>query len=52
MESRFSMANDRTTVNVSHKTWKRLTLRKEPGKTYDDVITELLDLADEVEEES
>ena len=43
------MANDRTTVNVSHDTWKRLTMRKEPGKTYDDVIAELLDTVEECE---
>lgn len=42
---------ERTTVNVSKETWKRLTLRRDPGDTYNDVIAELLDIADECESE-
>jgi hypothetical protein len=41
---------NRTTVNVSEDTWKRLTMRRGPGDTYDDVITELLDIAEEQED--
>lgn len=42
--------SERTTVNVSRDTWKRLTMRKEPGDTYDDVISELLDQVEETEQ--
>lgn len=42
------MADDRTSVEVHRDTWKRLMMRKEPGDTFNDVISDLLD---EVEEE-
>jgi hypothetical protein len=45
------MGRDVTSVEVKHETWKRLTMRKEPGDTFDDVISDLLDIAEEVEEE-
>jgi len=32
-----------TTIRVSRDTWRRLTDRKEPGISYDDVIEGLLD---------
>jgi len=44
------MPNDKTSIQVRNETWKRLTLRKEPGDTFDDVITDLLDKAEDVEE--
>lgn len=34
---------DDTTIRVSRDTWKRLTARKEPGVSYDDIIDGLLD---------
>ena len=37
---------DTTTLQVSKDTWKRLNARKEPGETFDDVITRLLDDSD------
>ncbi|SEQ00066.1 DUF7557 family protein [Natrinema salaciae] len=37
------MTDETTTVTVSTDTWKRLTLRKDPGDSFDDVISELLD---------
>ncbi|ELZ08190.1 antitoxin VapB family protein [Natrinema saccharevitans] len=37
------MADEKTTVTVSTETWKRLTMRKDPGDSFDDVITDLLD---------
>lgn len=40
----------RTTVNVSEETWRRLMLRKNPGDSFDDVITDLLDKVDQIEE--
>ena len=40
------MADDVTTVKVSADTWKRLNQRKEPGDTFDDVISKLLDESD------
>jgi predicted CopG family antitoxin len=45
------MSENRTNVQVSTETWKRLHMRKGPGDSFDDVITDLLDLAEEVEEE-
>jgi predicted CopG family antitoxin len=32
----------KTTIEVDNETWKMLNRRKEPGQTFDDVITELL----------
>lgn len=37
------MAKETTTVTVSHDTWKRLQMRKNPGDSFDDVISKLLD---------
>lgn len=33
----------KTTIKVSRETWRRLTDRKEPETTYDDIISGLLD---------
>jgi argonaute-like protein implicated in RNA metabolism and viral defense len=44
------MAEGKTNVEVTNETWRRLTLRKEPGKTYNDIIRELLDIAEEHED--
>ncbi|ELY86884.1 hypothetical protein C485_08207 [Natrinema altunense JCM 12890] len=46
-----TMADETTTVTVSTETWKRLTLRKDPGDSFDDVITELLDEVEEGDED-
>ena len=46
------MAEGKTNVEVTNDTWRQLTLRKEPGKTYDDIIQELLDIAEEHEEQN
>jgi len=35
------------TVDLSKQTWKRLTARKEPGDTFDDVVVELLNTAEQ-----
>ncbi|WP_178917701.1 antitoxin VapB family protein [Natronomonas gomsonensis] len=45
------MAEDKTTVTVTDDTWRRLMMRKGRGDSFDDVIGELLDLAEEHEEE-
>lgn len=45
------MAEDKTTVTVSDDTWKRLTKRKSRGDSFDDVIQDLLDIAEEHESE-
>jgi predicted CopG family antitoxin len=45
------MPDDKTTVEVTDETWKRLLMRKNRGDTFDDVITEALDLAEQYEEE-
>ncbi|WP_460918545.1 DUF7557 family protein [Salinarchaeum chitinilyticum] len=37
------MADDKTNIEVRRETWKRLTMRKEPGDSFDDVIQDLLD---------
>ena len=41
------MSDDITTIQVSAETWRRLNQRKGPGDTFDEVITELLDAAEE-----
>lgn len=46
------MSSDKTTVTVDNETWKRLTLRKEPGDSFDDVIRGLLDEADKQDEKN
>ena len=38
-----NMVDDVTTVKVSTDTWKRLNQRKEPGDSFDEVISKLLD---------
>jgi predicted DNA-binding protein len=38
------MPDDTTNIRISVETWKRLNdLKDEPGKTWDDVMNELLD---------
>lgn len=32
-----------TTIRVNKSTWRRLTNRKEPGVSYDEIINELID---------
>jgi len=44
------MADGRTTVSVADETWKELNQRKGPGDSMDDVIRELLEIAEELEE--
>lgn len=44
------MAEESTTIQVSINTWQRLSFRKEPGDSFDDVITELLDKVEDLEE--
>jgi predicted CopG family antitoxin len=44
------MADDVTTVKVKEETWKRLNARKTPGKSFDDIISELLDEVEEADE--
>jgi hypothetical protein len=41
---------DRTTVKVSHETWRRLKNRKEPGVSYNEIIAGLLDEAESCEQ--
>ena len=40
------MAGD-TTIRVKEDTWRRLHRRKEPGMSFDDVLTEMLDEVDD-----
>jgi len=40
------MADQRTTVDVSHDTWRKLNRRKEPGQTFNDVIKDALQNGD------
>lgn len=37
------MGTDDTNIRIKRDTWSRLSERKEPGKSFDDVIQELLD---------
>lgn len=41
------MAEDSTSIQVERDTWKELMMRKEPGDTFDDVIRDLLEQAEE-----
>lgn len=43
------MAEEKTTVTVSDETWKQLTMRKDRGDSFDDVIQDLLEIAEEHE---
>jgi predicted CopG family antitoxin len=36
-----------TNVKLQDETWKRLNARKDPGDTFDDVVTRLLDESEE-----
>lgn len=40
----------RTTVKVSHDTWRRLKDRKEPGVSFNEIIADLLDEVESCEE--
>lgn len=46
-----NMSDERTTVTIYGDTWERLNQRKERGDSMDDVINELLDIAEEQEED-
>jgi predicted CopG family antitoxin len=37
---------DITTIEVSTDTWKQLNQMKEPGDSFDDVVSDLLDETD------
>ena len=38
------MVDDTTTIRIKKETWKRLNqMKDEPGKTWDDVLKELLE---------
>lgn len=41
------MADDDVNIRIKRATWKRLHALKEPGDSFDDVISNLLDEADE-----
>lgn len=43
----YTMENESTLVRVYEDTWKRLNAMKEPGDTFNDVITRLLDRKEE-----
>lgn len=44
------MSEDTTNIRISKDTWKELNARKEPGDSFDDVISRLLEEADAGEE--
>jgi len=44
------MDEERTSVSIYAGTWERLNERKGRGDSMDDVINDLLDIAEEVEE--
>lgn len=41
------MGKETTTLQVSTETWKQLNARKDVGETFDDVIQELLEEAED-----
>lgn len=44
------MAKEKTNVEVSVETWRRLQFRKDPGDSFDDVISDLLDEVEMMDE--
>ena len=38
------------TVQLAETTWKRLQTRKNPGDTYDDIVVDLLNSAEQTHE--
>lgn len=40
------MPEDDTSIRISEETWHQLNSRKEPGVSFDDVITNLLEDAE------
>ncbi|QRG24104.1 hypothetical protein HrrHm2_065 [Halorubrum virus Humcor2] len=45
------MGEQKTTVTVSRDTWKKLQMRKEPGDSFDDVISDLIEEVENSENE-
>lgn len=41
-----------TTITIGEETWKRLSARKSPGDSFDDVVTRLLDQDDRLSAEA
>jgi len=41
------MGEQDTSIRIKRDTWRRLHRQKEPGKSFDDVLNDLLDRADE-----
>lgn len=37
------MADEDTSIRIKKDTWQRLNAMKEPGKSFDDIINDLLD---------
>lgn len=37
------MSDEKTAVNVTERTWRRLNARKRPGESFDDVVDRLLE---------
>lgn len=37
---------DKTTIEIKTETWRQLNGRKQPGDSFDDVITRLLETSD------
>jgi predicted CopG family antitoxin len=44
------MSEDDTSIRIKNDTWQRLNARKAPGKSFDDIINEILDELEEGEE--
>ena len=42
-----TMGDEDTTIRIKRTTWERLNRRKEPGKSFDEIINGVLDRAEE-----
>lgn len=38
--------DDPTTITIEKQTWKKLNARKEPGESFDEVVTRLIEESD------
>ena len=43
VENEYSMSSSTEAIKISPENWRRLNAKKNPGDTFDDVVSRLLD---------